>query len=210
MHMSFEGLRSTPLSALTYAFFDCETTGLLPRGGDRIAEIAICRRAPGGGEVWLDTLLDGERAPCEEASRRNGLTRERLAGHPTFADVLPQVCDLIAPPVVLVAHNARFDIGFLGAELGRAGVTWEIPPVLDTLALARLLYRFSGNTLAGVAERLGHQVVEVHRARPDVETLIKIWGSMLPTLEQGGVGTLGQVLDWMAYQKGRKGRKRSA
>ena len=68
---------------------------------------------------------------------------------------------------MLVAHNARFDTRVLRQAFERAGLDWPRPPALCTVALARRfapLARKRG--LATLADSLGIEVNEVHRALP--------------------------------------------
>ena len=97
--------------------FDTETTGLDPATGDRVIEIAALELVgdlPTGNSYH--TLLDPERDVPEEASRVHGFTRADLEGKPKFAEVVDDFLAFVGDDA-LIAHNARFDFGFLNAEL---------------------------------------------------------------------------------------------
>lgn len=116
---------------------DTETTGLSPATGDRLVEIGcveLINHIPTGRTFHV--YLNPERDMPEEAYRVHGLTNEFLADKPLFASV---VDDLIAflDDAVLVIHNAAFDIGFLNAELEKAGRPALTNTVVDTVTLAR-------------------------------------------------------------------------
>lgn len=122
---------------------DTETTGLDPAAGHRIVEIACLEVAgyvPTGRH--FRKYVNPERDMPAEAEAVHGLTTEFLAQHPPFAAVVDEFMEFIGD-APLIIHNARFDIGFLNAELKRI----ERPPLsmdrtIDTVALAR--QRFPG------------------------------------------------------------------
>src|ERR1700679_2478979 len=102
---------------------DTETTGLDPRSGHRLIEIAC---------VELDDLIptgrsfhcyiDPERDIDPDAERVHGISLASLAGKPRFADAEVVGAFLaFIEDAPLVAHNAAFDRGFVNHELKRAG-----------------------------------------------------------------------------------------
>jgi DNA polymerase-3 subunit epsilon len=150
-----------------------ETTGLDPWSGDRVCEVALVRFI---GEVETDrlaTLVNPLRAVSPGAYRVNGITTAMLAGAPPFRQVSGAVQEILARSVV-VAHNASFDVGFIGRELGLAGLAVPTTPVVDTLALARRGYRFASNSLGSIAARLGVSTPG-HRALADALTTREVF-----------------------------------
>lgn len=183
-----------PLSQVTFAVLDVETTGLSPTAGDRVCEVA-CLRLRSGQELGrFASFVDPECDLGVEAARVNGITPAMLVGAPRFAAVVEPLLSLLAG-AVLVAHNAPFDLGFLAAELGLAG--YELPrvPVLDTLALARRLYRLRRYNLPALAEALGIETRGSHRAMGDVQTTAQVLRCLLEDVERGwNVVTLGELV----------------
>ena len=100
-----------PITEIPFVFFDLETTGLSMRK-ERICEVAILRREPGGSERWLETLVHSERPVSAGAFQANKISEEMLERAPSFADVSGQIQEIIQGAVG-VAHNASFDAGFL-------------------------------------------------------------------------------------------------
>jgi DNA polymerase-3 subunit epsilon len=102
-----------------YAFVDLETSGVSP-SEDRITEIGIVL-VDGDTlvEEWSSLLDPGVPIP-PEITALTGITNEMLRGAPRFAALLPEVGRRLEGRV-FVAHNARFDYGFLKAEFRRAG-----------------------------------------------------------------------------------------
>ena len=121
-------------------------------------------------------------------------------GAPPREEVLPEIADLLEGRV-LVAHNARFDVGVLRQEFERAGLEWPRPPVLCTVQLARRfapLARKRG--LAPLAGSLGIEVDEVHRALPDALTCARVFCALFPKL-CANAPTLGDALDLLRSRR---------
>lgn len=116
---------------------DTETTGLSPATGDRLVEIGcveLINHIPSGKTFHV--YLNPERDMPEEAYRVHGLTNEFLADKPLFSAVTDDFLAFI-DDAKLIIHNAAFDIGFLNAELERAGRPALVNEVIDTVSLAR-------------------------------------------------------------------------
>jgi len=113
---------------------DLETTGLHPDYHHRVVEIAIVDLdlAAQPQREW-STLVNPERDVGP--TRIHGIRAEDVAGAPHFADVAGDVVERIAGRV-LVAHNLRFDVGFLSAELHRVDADLGVSGGICTLGLA--------------------------------------------------------------------------
>ena len=100
---------------------DVETTGLDAARGNRVIEVGcveiVGRRITGR---VLQRYVDPERDIEEGALRVHGIDRARLRGEPKFAAILDELLAFVRDADVLI-HNAPFDLGFLDAELERAG-----------------------------------------------------------------------------------------
>jgi DNA polymerase-3 subunit epsilon len=164
---------------------DTETTGLEPGDGHRIIEIG-CVEIVGRRRVVSDPprrwLLNPERAIDEAAIAVHGITREQLAGKPRFADVAEELIGYIRG-AELVIHNAPFDVGFLDAELARAGRAEriaELCPVLDTLELARRMHPGQRNGLDALCKRysIDNSQRTYHGALLDAEILADVYLAM--------------------------------
>ena len=119
------------------AFVDLETTGTTPTG-DRVTEIGIVRVA--GGEFvdeWT-TLVNPECSIPEDIRVLTGITNEMVRGAPTFAELRREVFERLDGQL-FVAHNARFDYGFIKNEFRRFEMKFTAD-VLCTVRLSRKLY----------------------------------------------------------------------
>lgn len=138
-------------------FLDTETTGLSAEGGDRLIEIGclemVNRRLT---EQRLHLYVNPERPSSEEALKVHGITDEFLADKPRFAEVAQQLIDYVQGAEVII-HNAAFDVGFIDAELKRAGQApfrGHVAKVTDSLMLAREMFPGKSNSLDALCRRL--------------------------------------------------------
>jgi DNA polymerase-3 subunit epsilon len=157
---------------------DTETTGLDPATGDRILEIAaleIFNQAPTGAHYHV--LINPERDVPEGAVKVHGHTTESLKDKPVFAGIVDEFLAFIGDDR-LVIHNADFDVGFLNAELLRAGRTPIAKDrVLDTLALARKKHPGASNSLDALCDRyrIDRSKRVRHGALLDSELLVEVY-----------------------------------
>ncbi|MEO5766626.1 MAG: exonuclease domain-containing protein [Casimicrobiaceae bacterium] len=160
------------LFAPSLAFVDLETTGTRA-DGDRITEIGVVRVDTDGDGVrateW-STLVDPGVPIPPAIVALTGITDAMVSGAPTFGSVAREVARLL-DDAVFVAHNARFDYGFLKHAFARAGRPFTAR-VLCTVRLSRRLFpEAHGHGLDAVIARHGLAVSERHRALGDARAL---------------------------------------
>ena len=137
------------------AFVDLETTGTTSTR-DRITEIGILRVADGEFVDEWSTLVNPECSIPEEIRILTGITNEMVRDKPTFAELRRELHERLDGHV-FVAHNARFDYGFLKNEFGRLDMRYTAD-VLCTVRLSRRLYpEAMGHGLDAVIARHGLQ-----------------------------------------------------
>jgi len=137
------------------AFVDLETTGTTSTA-DRITEIGIVRVADGEFVDEWSTLVNPECSIPEDIRVLTGITNEMVRGAPTFAQLRREVLERLEGHV-FVAHNARFDYGFIKNELRRLELKFTAD-VLCTVRLSRKLYPEAvGHGLDAVIARHGLQ-----------------------------------------------------
>ncbi len=162
---------------------DTETTGLEPLEGHRIVELGaveIVNRQLTGRR--LHCYFNPERDSDAAALNVHGLTREFLADKPRFDEQVPALLEFVHAAEIII-HNAAFDVGFLDAELERAGhppFADHCAAVTDSLRVARELHPGKRNSLDALCERYGisnaHRVL--HGALLDSELLAEVWLAM--------------------------------
>ncbi|MCG8346286.1 MAG: WYL domain-containing protein [Chloroflexales bacterium] len=185
------------LDALPLVFFDVETTGLFPSQGHRICELALLRVCNGEIQAQFSTLVDPQRPLEARAFAINGISEELLRDAPPFRQIAAIVQELLDDAVV-IAHNAPFDMAFLGRELMLLGRPLPANPVFDTLVLARRLLRRHSYSLKALSCDLGLSRPE-HRAMSDVWALYGLFRYLAEQLAALGITALGDVL---RYQRG--------
>ncbi len=123
--------------APSIVFVDLETTGANP-AFDRVIEVGIVKVTEGQVEYEWSTLVDPGEAIPPLIQGFIGITDAMVRGAPRFADIADEVFARIEGSL-FVAHNARFDYGFLKNEFKRLGRDFQ-PRVLCTVKLSRALY----------------------------------------------------------------------
>jgi DNA polymerase-3 subunit epsilon len=159
---------------------DTETTGLDPRQGHRIIELAAIELD--GRQVSLRRFhryLNPEREIEAGAVAVHGLTYERLQNEAKFADIAASFLEFIQD-AELIIHNAPFDIGFLNRELELIGMPPLQNEVIDTLKVAREMHPGKKNSLDALCGR--YEIDNAHRslhgALLDTELLADVYFAM--------------------------------
>lgn len=159
--------------------FDTETTGLDPKGGDRLVEIGcieMVNRVLTGRT--FHAYFNPDRSMPAEAEAIHGLSDVFLADKPRFAEQVGEFLEFLGEDCPIVAHNAGFDFGFVDAELALCG----LPPLsrdrmVDTVALARVRHPGAKLSLDALCTRYG--VDRSHRTRHgallDAELLAQVY-----------------------------------
>ena len=161
------------LEHTTFAFLDIETTGgNLSR--DRITEIGI--RFWRAGEVvdeWK-TLLNPDVRISPFIEKLTGISNTMVADAPSFASIAGTLEEKLRD-TIFVAHNARFDYGFIKSEYRRLGLLFSAR-VLCTVKLSRCLYpEFRQHNMDALIERHGLAQVQRHRAMGDVAAMLEFF-----------------------------------
>jgi DNA polymerase-3 subunit epsilon len=159
---------------------DTETTGLNPNLGHRLVEVAAIELSDRKvTDRTFHRYLNPERDIDEGAASVHGLTLERLQDEPKFDEIAPAFLNFISG-AELIIHNAPFDMGFLNAELARAGLPLLENPVIDTLKVAKDLHPGKKNNLNALCDRYmidnSHRVL--HGALLDTELLAEVYLAM--------------------------------
>src|SRR5436309_4993603 len=185
---------------------DTETTGLDPYQGDRLVEIGcveLYNKIPTGQNFHC--YINPERAMSASAFEVHGLSAEFLKDKPLFAEVAAEFLAFVGE-APLVAHNAAFDLGFLNAELERAGKpTLGSDRIVDTLLLARRKHPAGPNRLDDLCSRYGidNSRRSKHGALLDAEILAEVYVELIGA-RQAQLG-LGEIAIALAASRGQEG-----
>ena len=164
--------------AMREIIFDTETTGFDPASGDRLVEIGcieLINRVPSGRT--FHAYYNPQRDMPAAAEAVHGLSSIFLKDKPLFASGVDELLAFLEDSP-LVAHNARFDFGFLNHELrlcGRPDVS--MTRMIDTVAIARTLHPGAKHSLDALCTRYGidrsHRIK--HGALLDAELLAQLY-----------------------------------
>ena len=191
MQASFAQM-GTPLSEVAFVVVDLETTGG-PPGTHAITEIGAVRVRGGAVESEMSTLVNPGRAIPAQITVLTGITNAMVAGAPPVGEALSAFlawARLDGESTVLVAHNARFDVGHLRGAARALGLGWSEPTVLDTLGLARRAWSRADvpdHKLGTLAALVGSPIRPAHRALGDARATVDVLHAALEVLAPLGV-----------------------
>lgn len=198
-------LLSAPLATAEFIVVDTETNGL---GGDACEMTELGAVLVGGGELherWGSVVRTN--APLRRGIQRfTGITQAMVDDAPSLEAVVPRLRELLRGRV-LVAHNAPFDRRVLRQAFSRVCLEWPDPPVICTAALARALLPLQRERgLGRLADALGIEVGQAHRALPDAEACARVLCALFPRLCANAV----TVADALALLAPRRPKRRRA
>jgi len=163
------------LKAQPFVAFDTETTGLWAPT-HRIVEIGAVRFHLESDHVEIfNSLVNPQRPMPPEVIRVHRITDEMVASAPPIEEVIPEFirfCD----GAVMIAHNAPFDISFVGCELERSQLQFGDNLILDTVDIYRRLFPgLPGYSLLRLARQFDVAQTQAHRATADAEYVCRLF-----------------------------------
>ncbi|MBU3578256.1 exonuclease domain-containing protein [Polynucleobacter sp. UK-Kesae-W10] len=154
------------------AFVDIETTGS-HFDRDRITEIGIKTLSQGGVRIW-ERLINPQTFIPQNIQRLTGISPQMVEHQPAFDEIARELKEELEGKI-FVAHNARFDYGFIKAAFKRIGIDFK-PKVLCTVKLSRLLFPDqTRHNLDTIIQTHGLEVSARHRALGDADLLLQFW-----------------------------------
>lgn len=155
------------------AFVDLETTGATATH-DRITEIGIVEvDTDGTVREWQQLVNPGMSIP-PFIEQLTGISNDMVADAPPFEAVAAEAMKRLEGRL-FIAHNARFDYGFLKNEFKRLGITFRAS-VLCTVKLSRALFpEHKRHNLDSLIERHDLQAEARHRALADAQLIHQFW-----------------------------------
>jgi len=188
--------RDGELASETYVVFDIETTGL-SINHNKIIEIAGVKLRDGKEIGRYSSFVNPhERIPYHITQLTN-IHDDMVKDAPELAEVLREFV-AFAEDSVLVAHNARFDMGFIQAACRTIGIEPLTNPSLDTLELARMLFpSMKNHRLNTLADKFNVSLDNHHRAIDDTVALASILLALLKECESRRITRLEQLNDYV-------------
>ena len=194
------------LEECAFAVVDVETTGMRPAASDRVTEIAVVLVQGARRELVFESLVNPGRPIPAIVSALTGITDGLVRAAPRFQEVAERVLDALAGRI-FVAHNARFDWGFVAAELHRARDLRLEGPRLCTVRLARRLVPAAEScALDALSRHFALENAARHRAAGDALVTAELLEWLLRLAREAGARTL---VDLEGMQSGRKTERRN-
>lgn len=173
------------------AFVDLETTGTTV-SADRITEIGIILVDGSAIQEW-SSLINPETRISGFIERLTGITNEMVAHAPTFADIAQRVFQMLQGRL-FIAHNARFDYGFLKQSFKREGYDFQATTICTVKLSRRLFPGHARHNLDSLIERHGLQVNGRHRALADAQLIHQFWQKIQQQIPAADVNAAVKVL----------------
>lgn len=164
---------------ITLVFLDLETTGLNFES-DEVIEIALVKTQNTEIIESYNTLIKPSRSIPRFITDLTGISKDDIEKAPRGDEIAEKVRSFIGK-FPIIAHNASFDIGFLGKLL-----EIEIEnPIFDTLEISRFFFpEFSSHSLKNLVNFLSLEKKEHHRALPDTLMLVELYKSILAEIKK--------------------------
>ena len=185
------------LSEQEYVVFDLETTGLSVKF-DSVIEFGAVLMYRGNVVERKDFFIKPPFPIPANITKLTNISNDDVKDARTFAECKDEILEFVKGRV-LVAHNASFDYGFLNDELRRLNEPPLTNIVIDTLDLAKSMYRERRHYKLGqIAKRFNVSDDEevAHRADYDAEVLSQIFNLMLRELREKEILTATQLYDY--------------
>ncbi|MBQ9773488.1 MAG: PolC-type DNA polymerase III [Clostridia bacterium] len=178
--------------------FDIETTGLAFQTC-KITEIGAVKIRDGEVVDRFNTFVDPECPIPENIVALTGITDEMVAGAPKYPEALRAFFEFLGnteekhPKTLLIAHNAKFDIGFIRHYAQEAGLPFD-NPYLDTVALSKHINpELKNHKLDTIAAAYALGDFNHHRACDDAEMLANIYFHMIELMKKSDLADLGAL-----------------
>lgn len=177
----------------SFCVFDTETTGLSSTT-DKITEIAACKVKDGKIIDQFNTFVNPERKIPENVQKLTRITDDVVKDAPTIDKALPMFLDF-AKDSIFVAHNSKFDMGFITHSAKNIGIKIQ-NKVIDSLTIAREFFEtYQDHKLGTIAENLGIDLEGAHRADNDAIATAKVFIKMCEIAKQKDIDIYGYMYD---------------
>lgn len=192
------------LKEQTFVAFDTETTGMWAPV-NRVVEVAAVKFRPGEDQLGtFETLVNPERPIPRDVIEIHGITNDMVAAAPTIKPVLERFGEFCGEDSILIAHNAPFDISFLGCELNRVGLSFGDNPIIDTVDIChRFFPGLPSYSLLNLIRHFQLADSQKHRALSDAEYVRQLFEKATPLMTEASTReeflqslTVHSMADW--------------
>ena len=194
-------LATTALSDTTFVIVDLETTGASPKKGAAITEIGAVKVRSGEHLGNFESFVNPLSPIPEYITQMTGITDLMLAKAPIIDEILPAFLEFAGQhnEVIIVAHNAPFDLSFLKSAAKELEITWPKYKTLDTVTIARQVLtkdEVPNCKLQTLAAYFGTKAQPNHRALDDALATTEILHALLERLGSFDVNTVESLMEF--------------
>jgi DNA polymerase III epsilon subunit family exonuclease len=194
-------LATTALSDTTFVIVDLETTGASPNKGAAITEIGAVKVRSGEHLGNFESFVNPLSPIPEYITQMTGITDLMLAKAPVIDEILPAFLEFAGQhnEVIIVAHNAPFDLSFLKSAAKELDITWPKYKTLDTVTIARQVLtkeEVPNCKLQTLAAYFGTKAQPNHRALDDALATTEILHALLERLGSFDVNTVESLMEF--------------
>lgn len=188
-----EAQGSPLLEDCAFAVVDVETTGMRASGRDRVTDVAVVLLHGARCELVFESLVNPGVPIPPRIATLTGITAALVRDAPVFEAIADRLLAALAGRI-FVAHNARFDWGFLTAEVRRARALGLAGTRLCTVRLARrLLPQLESRSLDSLSYFFGLENRARHRAAGDALATAQVLERLLFIAREQGARTLADL-----------------
>lgn len=174
-----------------FVIFDIETTGL-DKINDAITEIGAVKMKDGKVIDRFSTFVDPKRHIPEKITELTGITDDMVKGAPDEEEAVSNFLDFCAKAPV-VAHNAKFDTGFIKNAAKRHALEFENPIICTLILSQALLPELKKHKLNIIADYLNIENPNHHRAVNDAEVTGGIWNDFVRRMKALDISDICQI-----------------
>lgn len=180
--------KNLKLKDATYVVFDVETTGLSAER-DKLIEIAAIKIKNRKEIDSFESYINPKIKIPDNITRITSISNDDVKNAPFEEDVMSKFYNWLNKNDILVAHNAKFDLGFISKSFERLKLIKEFEfASVDTLFLSRAINKEAKrHSLNNLAKLYKARLVQHHRAIYDTKATAEIFVKMLDQLEELGI-----------------------
>lgn len=168
-----------------YAIVDIETTGGYAEN-HRITEVAIYHHDGLQITDVFHTLINPGRNIPYYITGLTGITTEMVFNAPPFEEIADEIHQRLHGKV-FVAHNVHFDYSFLKKELEQVGINLQSKKLCTVKLSRKIIPGLRSYSLGSLAESLGVEITNRHRAGGDAAATAKIFDYLLKRDHDGHI-----------------------
>ena len=147
------------------ALVDIETTGGKATR-DGITEIAVIIFEHGRPLGYWQTMVNPQAPIPSFITGLTGISNAMVKGAPLFSEIAETLLELLSGRV-FVAHNARFDYGFIKQAFKRSGIDYSTQPLCSVKFSRALFTAYKNHGMDALSRRFNLQLPSRHRALGD-------------------------------------------